>query len=219
MTKATLCDRVCRKLQMTDDESIESCKEFFDHRYQMIWDYALWKDSQASETQALTAETQIVTLGATFEFPVAVRVGNMRLVPIDHGTVFQLDPEVFERTGTATAFINLAKDNSGRARIQLLEKPREAVEALILGKLKHTALADGEAPTLTGIENCLLAFVEGDMLELDRQYGKAGNKIAEGNAHLQKMRELENNQAAREPRIIPGGTGSEYDSAEIGYGY
>ena len=73
----------------------------------------------------------------------------------------------------------------------------------MLGKLKITALGDTDSPKINGVDNALLAYVESDMLEHMRQYGKAQVKQGEAAAQMSLMRDLEMGQAAKETRVIP----------------
>ena len=73
----------------------------------------------------------------------------------------------------------------------------------VLGKLNWVELADTDTPALNGIDNALLAFAEGDMLERSRQYGKAQIKYQEAASQVQIMKDLENGQRQSISRIIP----------------
>ena len=64
-------------------------------------------------------------------------------------------------------------------------------------------MADTGEPVINGIENALLAFVEGDTLEHMRQYGKAQIKFQEASGQLTVARDLDNHQAARVSSIVP----------------
>ncbi len=218
MTKAEIADRVCRKLQATDVDSVALCKDFIKSRYEMIWHYALWRDSLAMQTIVCAAGQTILTLDPTFDFPVAVRWDSQQILPIDVQTVFSLDANLFDRTGTPTRFMVLAKDGSGNSRIQVLEIPAIGANVLVLAKKKLVPLNnDTDVPALTAIDNALLAHAEFDMLEYDRQYAKAQAKLMEAQAHLAQMREIETYQTARIQQMIPGDIGTDFNMSQMGY--
>lgn len=122
---------------------------------------------------------------------------------MDYGAVFQIDPTLFNDSGAVVNFLVLPKTSSGQAQIRLLRKPSESKSLLILGKLKVVALADSDSPKINGIDNVLLAMVEGDMLEHTRQYAKAQIKFQEAMNHLNIAKDLEKHQSASVTRIIP----------------
>ena len=64
-------------------------------------------------------------------------------------------------------------------------------------------MADTDTPALNGVDNALLAFAEGDMLERARQYSKAQIKYQEAASQVQIMKDLENGQRQSISRIIP----------------
>lgn len=76
-------------------------------------------------------------------------------------------------------------------------------------------LDDNDTSAIEGIDNALIDFAQADMLERDRQYGKAQAKIASANSQLGVAFDLENRQTANESRIIPAGydDGWEIDQA------
>lgn len=203
MTKASIISLVTSKLQFTDTDSNAIATSSFDARDEMIWDSNLWKESLATETQSITASTSTVTLGSTLQFPVAVRWDECTIDPIRYESVFQIDPNSFENTGTPTRFIRLADDSSGNARIRLLETPDQSKDIFILAKLKYASLATTDSPRITATNNALIAFVEGDMLEYKRQYGKAQAKFSEANSLLAAARDVETWQESDFQQVIP----------------
>ena len=92
-----------------------------------------------------------------------------------------------------------------RPRIRLFRRPAEAYSVLALCKRSYPGLVhDWEAPALPNVENALLAFATADLLERQRQYGKALAKLKEAREEMALLRDLERNQSASECRIIPG---------------
>jgi hypothetical protein len=77
-------------------------------------------------------------------------------------------------------------------------------QVLIHAKRKLTSFVrDNDGPMIRGSDNALLAFGLADMLERERQYGKAQAKVAEGQSLLQLMIDGERNQGASLMRITP----------------
>jgi len=228
MTLAESADFITLKLSDTDAASITACKSFLNRRYKMIWDGAIWTETLGVLQPAVLAGDAIVTLSGvpeiTFfhsasipstkiDFPVAVKFtvtgqdDGRELIGQEWMTFFQLDPNIWNtitsRRTTPSNFVNLPKDGSGNARVKLLNIPDAAGTLFVLGKLNFVTLGDTDTPCLHGVDNALLCFAEGDMLERGRQYGKAQAKYAEGASHIQTMRDIEKGQQQSMSRIIP----------------
>lgn len=100
-----------------------------------------------------------------------------------------------------------------RQRIRLVDIPSDSLTVRILGKRAcPTFTNDLDVPALTGVDNCLLAFAHADMLERERQYGKAKLKV--DNEALPLLEQLKANEAVQQAhnlRIIPeNGYGDDY---------
>lgn len=221
MKKAAIAQFVANKMQKSDSATLDIIKNFVDRRYEMIWDTTLWRQTLATTTYTVAVDTEDLTLNSTVDFPVSARWNDLEIIPMDYQAVFQVDPTLFNDSGSVTNFIVLPRDSSGNSRIKLLRKPNEEKSLLVLGKQKITAdgntwttssststdvlpqMADTGEPVINGIENALLAFVEGDTLEHMRQYGKAQIKFQEASGQLTVARDLDNHQAARVSSIVP----------------
>lgn len=187
-------------------------------------------DSVTLTSTLLTSEDNWITLSGvpnlTFfhstaqpitaiDFPVAVRFtttgqdDGVEIPGNDWVTFFQLDPNQWNnisgRTATPTNFVNLPKDANGNARVKPVPAPLQAGTLFVLGKLKWVELASGDTPCLRGIDNALLAYAEGDMLERARQYSKAQSKYAEASAQVQIMKDIEKGQQQSVSTIMPLG--------------
>lgn len=93
-------------------------------------------------------------------------------------------------------------------RIQLHETPNTSKTLLLLGKRRPRELwEDADAPILRNIDNALLAYSEGDMLEYGKQYAKAQVKFQEAAGHVAVMRSLDSDQEGRIARIVPAYSG------------
>jgi len=228
MTLTELANFVTTKLSDTDDDSVAVCKDFINRRYQMIWDTGLWTESMGVATQSVAAGDTEITVSATpsitfyqsssapstkIDFPVALKFtqsgkdDGLNMLNDSWMTFFQIDPNAWEdvasRRANPTNFINLPKDSSGNCRLKPVPVPKSAGNVFVLGKLNWVALTDTDTPALNGIDNALLAFSEGDMLERSRQYGKAQIKFQEAASQVQIMKDLEKGQRQSISRIIP----------------
>ena len=228
MTLTELASFITSKLSMTDTDSVTACKSYINRRYEMLWNSALWTETLGVASKAVVAGDTSVTLdGApsiTFyqsgsapttyiDFPVAAKFTEtgqdegLEIINSDWVSFFQLDPnawiDVTSRRGNPTQFINLPKDGSGYCRVKPVPVPQTAGTLYVLGKLKWVSLSDAHSPCLRGVDNALLAFAEGDMLERARQYGKAQAKYTEAASHVQIMRDMEKGQQQSISRIIP----------------
>lgn len=230
MTITAISDLICDKLGRTDTDSKTICKSFIKRRYEMLFDSNLWLEALATSSKAVVAGTSDYSLDGApevFYYPnasvtaanfdidriLAVRFvktgeddGEM-LHPSDWWTFFKVNPNSLTNDANHQArprnFIPIPADSDGNARIRLVPAPDEAGTLYVLGKLKWNEPADSDAPVIHGIDNALLAYAEGDMLEHHRQYGKAQVKYQEGAAQLALMREQQENQTASDPVIVP----------------
>lgn len=233
MTLAQIASFVTTKLSLTDSDSVAACKEFINARYRMIWDSCLWRDSIGiSSTTVVAGTTQVIfenpsdyllfqdNQGAQFyiETPVAIKLvdssnNHTDLIGADWVSFFQIDPSSFD---TSTAFRAQPRNfivlptYQGFACVRMVPTPDVDSTAYCLGKVKWQELQDSHTPLLRGVDNALIAYAEGDMMERARQYGKAQAKFAEAAAHVGTMKDLEKNQTQTISRIIPD-MGAYYD--------
>jgi hypothetical protein len=167
------------------------------------------------------------------DVPVAIRftvtgeTGGIEIPAAEWQSFFQLDPNVWNnvdsRKSTPNNFVNLSRlmndgvttyGESGIPRIKLVPTPNQNGTLFVLGKRQSSVRQYGESITIDnnqsfeirGVENALMAFVEGDLLEFARQYGKAQAKFAEAAAHVGTMKDLERGQQQQISRIIPDST-------------
>ncbi len=94
-------------------------------------------------------------------------------------------------------------------RIRLSPAPSGAGSILVLGKRVFPGFADGQEFALQNVDNALQDFTLADLLERNRQYGKAQQQAAAANTQLQIAYDLETKQAANERRIIPADIGGQ----------
>jgi hypothetical protein len=117
MTLAEIADFVCSKVGQTDAESVAAAKSFARQRYQLIWDSALWRDTQCV-VAAMTAGTGAPTVNAEgphlllpepVERVLAVRYGSDRLLGVEApGTLLLLDAQSFDETAEPIRFSPVA---------------------------------------------------------------------------------------------------------------
>jgi len=101
-----------------------------------------------------------------------------------------------------------------RLPIRLIPGPTADVDLMALVKKKSIALEeDGDTPELRNIDNCLLAFAQGDMWERARQLGKANAKFTEATALLGQLKSMHVWQEHTQIRLVP-----EVDSPAGSYG-
>lgn len=145
--------------------------------------------------------------GGVAEFGVAVDEGFSGTITFDGADFTTEAPDPI--------FSLLSADTGGklRQRIRLVDIPSDSLTVRILGKRAcPTFTNDLDVPALTGVDNCLLAFAHADMLERERQYGKAKLKV--DNEALPLLEQLKANEAVQQAhnlRIIPeNGYGDDY---------
>ena len=123
---------------------------------------------------------------------------------------------VKNNSGTITIFTIPAADTGmgKRQRIQLFGTIADGTVIRVLGKAKPpTFTADNDEAGINGVDNCLIAFGQADMLERERRYGQAQAKKGEGVDLLQQLKRVETVQQAHHQRLIPeNGYGWEFDS-------
>lgn len=208
---------ICSKVGQPDDLSRQVCAGYVQTRYRMIWDSLLWRDTRC--LASVTATGGAVALPAAVERVVSIRLGPLAgdppvggatfLEPIDDASLIESFPDLFGQTGTPRCYEEFtALDDPGAPvrQLRLFPAPTPGTPAVLLiaGKRPFPGLADGGAtPILRNIDNALLTFATGDMLERQRQYGKAQAKFEEGAAHLAALVELETRQGGQIVQLIP----------------
>lgn len=171
---------------------------------------------------ASTGNACLLDIVVAARFTVDGQVDGMDLPASDWQAFFQLDSNswnnVDSRRATPTNFVNLPREvdtslygQSGVPKIKLVPTPDQNGTLFILGKQQSRVRQLGEDAAITedmpftirGIDNALLAFTEGDLLEYSRQYAKAQVKFQEAAAHVSVMKDMERNQQQQISRIIP----------------
>ncbi len=107
-------------------------------------------------------------------------------------------------------------------RVKFFERPKydaaSPVNLYIVGKKKiRPMVSDYDTAMISGIDNVLIHFATGDMLKRSRQFGKAQLEIQQANSLMQVARDQENNQSAKEVRLIPDAYGMGYTRNDFGF--
>ena len=107
-------------------------------------------------------------------------------------------------------------------RVKFFDRPKydasSPVNLYIVGKKKiQPMVSDYDTPMVAGIDNVLIHFATGDMLKRSRQFGKAQLEIQQANGLMQVARDQENNQSAKEVRLIPDVYGMGYTRNDFGF--
>ena len=92
-----------------------------------------------------------------------------------------------------------------RQRVRLLQIPTESTTIRVLGKrAMPTFTNDLDTVPINNMENCLLAFAQADMLQRERQYGKAKELQQEAIGLLDQLKDMEVVQQTHHVTITPG---------------
>jgi len=107
-------------------------------------------------------------------------------------------------------------------RVKFFERPKydaaSPVNLYIVGKKKIKPMVSNyDTAMISGIDNVLIHFATGDMLKRSRQFGKAQLEIQQANSLMQVARDQENNQSAKEVRLIPDAYGMGYTRNDFGF--
>jgi len=108
MTLTDLATLACQKLGKSDPNTLALAKKFAQQRYLMIYDSALWLDSQILLPFTIAAGLDRFILPHYVDRIVAVRTnGNLNIPETELGTLFQSDPTMFERIGSPVLYSEL----------------------------------------------------------------------------------------------------------------
>lgn len=209
MTRTELVTFICSKVGQLDDTSLDLCAGFVRARYRMIWDAELWRDSQKVTSATGLANTATVTFPNDVERIVSIRCNAANFLdPVDSTYLVEADPGIFERAGAPLYFEDYTDSADSLHKLRLFPKPSVDMPLLIVGKRLFPDMTDGMASSiLRNSDNAIIAFAMGDMLERQRQVGKAQVKFDEAAAHLDVLRKVEAEQSNRLRMVKNLGTG------------
>jgi hypothetical protein len=207
MTLADIISFVVATIGVDDNTARDRARAFAAARWKMVWNHAIWRQSRYHAHVAIPAGAELVELPSEFDLVHAVRLGaDQMLAPaLDIDALF-LDPAGRDQPGQPVSFAVMGKTPAGRVQLRLHRPPNQTTTLLVLGKLAPSRLTeDADTPMgIPGVEECLCAFVLGDLQRWMRQYGKADLHYREANALLLKCTEIETHQNAETRRLLPG---------------
>ncbi|WP_043586966.1 hypothetical protein [Geminisphaera colitermitum] len=204
MTLKQLTEFCAEKIGINDITTRELAAKFAAVRWSMIWDSRAWTQSRIYDAVSVPTGQQEVTLPVDFTLVHTARWNKNPILPMDDITAFHQDPGAWDASGPIVAFSALPKDAEGRARIRLTRVPVESGTLYIIGKRRCPPLVnDNDEPTLTGISECLTAFVMADLEQWQRQFTKAREFLSEANALLKQAVEIDTQQATQVVQVIP----------------
>ena len=215
-TLQQVADFCSAKFGATDAATVVLAKDFAKARHRVIWDGYFWKETKVSESQALAADIQDVTFSTNIDKVVRIRWDNRQLLPVNQEQVFQIDPEAFDTAGEVVAFSELPKSAGGAPKIRLYSIPQDARTITVLGKAPTPTLTDASTSPLSGVDQCWIAYVNGDLQQWARQFGKANVYFEEARFFYEKMIEIEQEQSAYQAQIIPYDD-EQYDRDDLYY--
>lgn len=157
MTLAEMADFITTKLGKTDTASISLCKGYIRKRYEMIYNAEQWRDTLG--IVSFNATSNLLIVPYPIEYIVAARWNDRQIMPVDEGTLFQIDPNVFERVGTPTRYSDLTPvgvatlPSSEVVKAVSTSVSDTAVKILIRGEL--AGVEKTETLTLNGTTNVI----------------------------------------------------------------
>lgn len=106
-------------------------------------------------------------------------------------------------------------------RVRIFPIPAASTTLNVLGKKPFTPMTfDTEVPAIRNLDNCLIAFALGDMMQRGRHFAKAKDQYQEGAILLKELALLEALQAAHCSSIEPdSGFGTGCPSPRSNFGY
>lgn len=215
MTLSEIATYITGKVGQIDATSVALCKTFIKRRYQLIWDSHPWRDAQITASTSVTAGTSSVAMPASMERVIAIQANLRFLDPVDSTYLIQTDPGIFTRSGTPEVYEEWTDAAASDAKkIKVFPTPTVNTTLFIVGKRTRPELTDSTSSIIRNIDNALIAYATGDMLERQRQYAKAQSKFQEASTLLEAAKAIETGQANR-PRRAKNLTVSGNSLAEL----
>lgn len=144
MTLSELSDLVCTKVHRTDAQSVAEAKTYIRARYRMLWDSRPWRDAIGMITVPAESVSRITILPGIIDRVMSVRWGDSNtLLPADLGTIFSVDPAMFERSGEPATFSIISPSavevSPGGGKITVLSSDSNASFKVTVRGIRGTA--------------------------------------------------------------------------------
>lgn len=196
LTLDQMAQFVTGKVGQTDATSLAQCYGYLNYRFRMIYESFPWRDSQIIPTDVNTVSSQAyVLLPAGVDRVISIRCNGVMLEPSNSTQQLEINPTYLDTTGTPLYYEEYTEVSDNSKRIRLFPIPNAVFALKIIAKRTPNTLAiSTDTPILRNIDNVLIAYAMGDMLERQRQYGKAAEKFKEAGALLEAAKQLESAQ-------------------------
>src|SRR5436190_5421204 len=201
MSLSEMASFITRKVGQFDPASVSLCKGFLDNRYRMVWDAFFWADSQLVAPSSLGAGNSSCDYPTDMDRITSIRAGGDHFLdPVSQSFLIESYPKIFEQQGVPIYYDENTMVGPNLYAITVYPTPAVNTALLIYGKRKCPGLSnDSDESLLRNCDNCIIAYAMGDMLERQRQYGKAQSKFTEAGALLEEAKKVEQEQA-NQPR-------------------
>lgn len=197
-----MVDAVCSRVNKWTVPYTIMARDFINRRYRMIWDTEEWKDAKYE---------QAVTVDPLTPGQVIIPANVDRVTGVVYGPNFkwleyisaEQDAQI-TYTGTDPIYyreVNIVTDGVSSRKIVFVPPPTVAQPVVLIVKQAFVPLTDPDVPQLRNIDNLLVAYAVGDMLEQQGDYTNAQTKYTEAAALLDLMRKVEKEQA-NQPRKL-----------------
>ena len=197
MTLQQMANFVCAEMGIYDDYSVFLAKMFVNKEYQMLWEKYPWTDTQTTVTAKVLAGQGHIVMPDAIDRIITVRATNIIegdlspatpayradsrfLDPVTSTFLVESDPTIFERGGYAKYYEDYSDVTGGLRYLRLYPKPIVDTDLGIIAKAKFVPLVNtDDVPIIRNIDNAVTAYAHFDMLQRQRQYGKADVKRKE----------------------------------------
>jgi hypothetical protein len=225
MNLAEMASFICSELGVFDDTALGLCKKFLSKEYHTLWDKYPWGDANGYGSVQVAAAVKIINYpdgmdrvitvrasqGASGvpppvvpdepddpEAPAPVSLDSRFLDPVDSTFLIESEPTIFEDRGYVRYYEEIG--NATQRQIRLYPIPTWGTTLLFYGKLICPGLvADTDTIGIRNLEPAVMAYAYFNMLQRQRQYGKADLKRKEAQELEQVAWNLEQQQA-NQPR-------------------
>lgn len=215
MTFLQIYTEVCNTVGQTDSTSIARAKAYVQNAFQMIYDSRNWRDAMKNTTVTLVSGAPSIGFPTGIDRIVGININTSGsehlLVPIDSPLAFQLNASINATSGLPMAYEDYSDPDAPRLgtgevarKVRFYPTPDQNYTGLLIGKRILANLSgDSDLPILRNVDNAIIAYATGKMLERQRKRGAAQAKYQEASALLGSLVRQETEQSGNLPRIIP----------------